>query len=296
MSGAARASTSMVIAAAEALAARREGRDDLHARFARASLDACGDAGTRLLRRVDSVSGRLLLRLAEAATLPGIAAHYRWRKRRVRSWVHEAIEAGARQLLVLGAGFDALGPCMAARHPSLRVLEVDRPATIAVREHALRACGIKPPRLAMRPVDFATDDLRNAFHDIEDMGLDRAAPTVAVAEGLLMYLQPETVATLWQALRAHCRARVDVIASAMECGDGGKPGFRRQRPWLRGWLARRGEPFAWGATRAGLPAHQATAGVSIVQVADPDDEGDPDPCPGEWLFRGALLPRAWPRT
>lgn len=293
--GTARASTSMLIAAAEVLAARREGRDDLHARFARASLDACGDAGPRLLRRVDSASGRLLLRLAEAATLPGIAAHYAWRKRRVRRWVDEAIDAGARQLLVLGAGFDALGPCMAARHPSLRVLEVDRPATIAIREHALHACGVEQPRLAMRPVDFATDDVRHAFRDIEGTGLDRDAATVAVAEGLLMYLQPEAVATLWHAVRAHCRARVEVVASAMACGDDGVPGFRRQRPCLRGWLARRGEPFAWGATHARLPANLAAAGVAISHVADPDDECDPDPCPGEWLFRGTLPPQAWPR-
>src|SRR5690606_11566638 len=116
MSGATQASTAMLIAAAEVMAARREGRDDLPARFAPAGLEACGDAGTRMLRRADSAGGRTLLRLVEAAVLPGIAAHYRWRKRRVRRWVHEAVEAGARQLLVLGAGLDALGPCMAARH------------------------------------------------------------------------------------------------------------------------------------------------------------------------------------
>src|SRR3546814_16953215 len=85
-----------------------------------------------------------------------IAAHYRWRKRRVRRWVHGAVDAGARQLLVLGTGFDALGPCMAARHPSLRVLELDRDATIAIRKHALRACGIAQPRLALREIGRAS--------------------------------------------------------------------------------------------------------------------------------------------
>ncbi|MFC3717050.1 class I SAM-dependent methyltransferase [Luteimonas soli] len=286
MTMAAGASTSMLIAAAEALAARREGRDDLHARFARASLDACGDAGARLLRRVDSACGRLLLRLAEAAVLPGIAAHYRWRKRRIRHWVHEAIEAGARQLLVLGAGFDALGPCMAARHPSLRVLEVDRAATIAVRERALQACGIEQPRLLMRDMDFTTEGPGDTLR-----GLERDVPTIAVAEGLLMYLRPDIVSSLWRGVRAQCRARIDVVASAMACGEDGMPGFRCQRPWLRGWLARRGEPFAWGTTRPCLPAVMAAAGLAVTHVADPDDGRDPDPCPGEWLFRGTLLPR-----
>src|SRR3546814_6066164 len=108
---------------------------------------------------------------------------------------------------------------MAARHPSLRVVKRVGAATIAIREHALRACGIAQPRLAMRGVDFATDELRDALRDLEDTGLDRDAPTVAVAEGLLMYLRPEAVAALWQDVRAHCRARVDVFASAMACDD-----------------------------------------------------------------------------
>src|SRR3546814_18486718 len=73
----------------------------------------------------------------------------------------------------------------------------------------------------MRGVDFATDELRDALRDLEDTGLDRDAPTVAVAEGLLMYLRPEAVAALWQDVRAHCRARVDVVASAMACDDDG---------------------------------------------------------------------------
>src|SRR3546814_8312223 len=100
---------------------------------------------------------------------------------------------------------------------------------MALRGRARRAGGVAQPRLAMRGVDFATDELRDALRDLEDTGLDRDAPTVAVAEGLLMYLRPEAVAALWQDVRAHCRARVDVVASAMACDDDGVPGFRRQR-------------------------------------------------------------------
>src|SRR3546814_18893287 len=91
---------------------------------------------------------------------------------------------------------------MAARHPSLRVLELDRAATIAIREHALRACGIAQPRLAMRGVDFATDELRDALRDLEDTGLARDQPPVAVAGGRLMYLRHDNVAA-----RGHRRNR-----------------------------------------------------------------------------------------
>src|SRR3546814_19744043 len=103
---------------------------------------------------------------------------------------------------------------MAARHPSLRVLELDRAATIAIREHALRACGIAQPRLAMRGVDFATDELRDALRDLHGTGPDRDAPTVAVAEGLLMYLRPEHRAALCRGGPAALRPGGRVVAAA----------------------------------------------------------------------------------
>src|SRR3546814_16083804 len=91
---------------------------------------------------------------------------------------------------------------MAARHPSLRVLELDRAATIAIREHALRACGIAQPRLAMRGVDFATDELRAALRDLEDTGLEPDAPTFAVADRLPMEPRTDTVAARWPEVAA----------------------------------------------------------------------------------------------
>src|SRR3546814_2679355 len=77
-----------------------------------------------------------------------------------------------------------------------------------------------------------TGELRDALRDLEDTGLDRDAPTVAVAEGLLMYLRPEAVAALWQDVRAHCRARVDVVASAMACDDDRSAERRVGKEWV----------------------------------------------------------------
>src|SRR3546814_15427735 len=99
---------------------------------------------------------------------------------------------------------------MAARHPSLRVLELDRDATIAIRKPALRACCIAQPRLAMRCEDFATDELRDALRDLEDTGLDRDAATVAVADSLLTYLTPAAVAPQWLEVPHHTPPRADV--------------------------------------------------------------------------------------
>lgn len=281
-------STAMLVAAAEVMDGRGARRDELRTRLARACLQGSGPPGKRLLRMVDSGPGRTLLRALEAATLPGIAAHYAWRKRRIHAWAEQAVTTGVQQLLVLGAGFDALGPLMANAHPTLRVFEVDRPAAIAVRRQALQRCGVAEDTARQQAADLGCDGLVKVLRDFERTGLERDATTMVVAEGLLMYLRPTAVATLFRDLRAGLGGRVHVIGSAMDRDERGIPRFQRQRPWLRHWLARRGEPFAWGATRGELPARLAAWGIDTPGIAAVDDPRDPDPCPGEWLFRGGM--------
>lgn len=87
-----RISTSMLLAAACVRQARNDRDPDAQqdAALARACLQGCGAAGRRLLRAVDHAFGRLLLRMAETLYLPGIGAHYAWRKRHIRRWALQA--------------------------------------------------------------------------------------------------------------------------------------------------------------------------------------------------------------
>ena len=85
----------------------------------------------------------------------------------------------------------------------------------------MSACGFGRPGLALRGADLADASLADVLDGFRDPGFDRDAPTVAVAEGVLMYLPPDAVAGLWRGLRAHCAARVGVIASTMACDGSG---------------------------------------------------------------------------
>ena len=55
------------------------------------------------------------------------------RKRWIESRVRAKIAAGASQVVVLGAGLDTLGVRLASERPDLRVVEIDHPATLAVK-------------------------------------------------------------------------------------------------------------------------------------------------------------------
>lgn len=286
-------STSMLLAAACVRQARRD-RDPAvqrNAALARACLQGCGAAGRRLLWAVDHAFGRLLLRLSETLYLPGIGAHYAWRKRHIRRWALQACErAGAgrvRQLVVLGAGFDGLSLRLLARAPALRAFEIDRAHSVAIKRAALAQIGVDDPRLVLVGADLACESIEAVLRAMP--GFDPGVATLVIAEGVLMYLAPAELRALVRGL-ARTLPQAQLIATAMALRTDATPGFARQRPWVGGWLRRAGEPFRWGATRAGLDASLREAGVELHCVADPLAPADPDPSPGEWVFAGALMP------
>ncbi|BAV99897.1 class I SAM-dependent methyltransferase [Lysobacter enzymogenes] len=283
-----RTSTSMLLAAAAVRQARRDGDAAVqaNARLARACLRGCGAAGRRLLFALDHAPGRWLLAALEAAHLPGIGAHYAWRKRHIRRWALQACADGARQVVVLGAGFDGLSLALLAQSPQLRAFEVERESAVAIKRAALLKVGAEDPRLSLIAADLAQTPAQEALRAAP--GFDPAATTVVIAEGVLMYLSPEELQRLLRGLAATLDdARL--IATAMALRTDATPGFARQRPWVQRWLRRAGEPFRWGASRACLPALLLAAGVRLERVADPDAAADPDPSPGEWVFAGSLL-------
>lgn len=108
----------------------------------------------------------------------------------VRSRFAEDALAGAdvTQYVVLGAGFDT----SAYRCPrSLRVFEVDHPATQAAKRERLAEGGIDvPPNVSFIAADLAKVPLRDA---LRDGGFDLAAPTFVSWLGVVPYLTLDAI-------------------------------------------------------------------------------------------------------
>jgi methyltransferase (TIGR00027 family) len=98
---------------------------------------------------------------------------------------------GPAQYVLLGAGLDTFG--YRNPHPTVRVFEVDHPATQRLKRERLAAAGIPiPPALTYVPCDFARDRLPDVLNA---GGFDRSKPTVFAWLGVAMYLEPEDVRT-----------------------------------------------------------------------------------------------------
>jgi methyltransferase (TIGR00027 family) len=98
--------------------------------------------------------------------------------------VRDAVAGGARQLVILGAGYDG----RAWRMPELagvRVFEVDHPSTQGDKRAHLSEL---PPAAGV--VSFVSMDFERESLDtvLERAGHDRAAPTCWIWEGVVMYL------------------------------------------------------------------------------------------------------------
>jgi len=163
------------------------------------------DSTARLLVESGAVS-QSTVRFSRTQTAVGMYVAFDWmmpgqfeafahRKVFCESKVRQSIAAGIRQVLILGAGYDTLGWRLAPEFPDVQFCEVDHPST-----SSLKAIGIG----TMGPRDnlhLIAEDL--GVHPLQDfLGADSVwdskAPSLIVAEGLLMYLPAAAVEDLFK--------------------------------------------------------------------------------------------------
>jgi methyltransferase (TIGR00027 family) len=110
-----------------------------------------------------------------------------------------AIEAGAKQVLVLGAGFDTLCLRLAPQFPQVEFFEVDHPATSAAKAKGVTQVG-QPENMTLLAADLNETPLSVLMKKAEHW--DNRAQSVVVAEGLFIYLKEEVVLQVFREMAA----------------------------------------------------------------------------------------------
>lgn len=116
-----------------------------------------------------------------------LARYFGLRTRVLDDFVLRTVRAGARQVVLLGAGLDTRAYRL-DWDPGRTVFEVDRADVLAFKEEVLDGLEAAP-RAARIPV--AADLTTDWAAALTGSGFDPAAPTVWLAEGLLLYLSGE---------------------------------------------------------------------------------------------------------
>ena len=112
-----------------------------------------------------------------------------------------AVAAGATQVVILGAGFDSHAYRFQELLASVRVFEVDRPATQALKKQRVHdVLGGPPANLTYVSVDFQHEQLPDV---LARHGHDPAQRTFFILEGVTMYLAEDAVRATFRFVAAH---------------------------------------------------------------------------------------------
>ena len=223
-----------------------------------AILRASGHLKPWMERFYERPAYQTMLGWSESAS-PGTTLHMVLRKRVIDDQVHQAVDSGARQLLVLGAGFDTLATRLALKQPQLLAVEIDHPDTHTAKHRGVEGAGLKRPNLRLLGVDLGERGLDEVLAELPDWEPD--APTVVVAEGLLMYLDEEDVRRLLRTLREHTGPDSRFVFSTLEEREGV---VGPDLGWMiRSSLAAVGEGLRWGVRQGTLAAFLAEEGWQL---------------------------------
>jgi methyltransferase (TIGR00027 family) len=167
------------------------------------------------------------------------------------------------QYLVLGAGLDTFA-CRNP-HPTLRVFEVDHPATQAWKKKLLTAAAITPPATAhFVAVDFEKDSLRAR---LKSAGFDETLPTVTAWLGVVPYLTPDAFrATL--RLLARFAPGSQIVFDYSQPREALPPVEQLMHDSLAARVALAGEPFQLFFTPDQLAEELAFLDLRVVEDLD----------------------------
>jgi len=152
--------------------------------------DGCIFADPLALRILNAEPDAVLATASAEPARSPIRLFIACRHRVAEDRVAQAVAAGVRQVVILGAGLDT-GAYRSPHGLDVSWFEVDHPATQAWKQRRLRQAGIEVPAfLQYVPIDFETEILGER---LAAAGFDDAAPSIFVWLGVVPYLSEAAI-------------------------------------------------------------------------------------------------------
>lgn len=207
---------------------------------------------------------RPLVSALERITIPGIKLHYALRKRCLEEIAGGALRDGLRQVIIIGAGFDTLALRLHEAFSETTFFEIDHPATQRAKISVVESQRAPGRNLRFISLDLAHGNLEESLLACADY--HPSAPTLFIAEGLLMYLALAEVDLILQFIRRHSGSGSRFAFTFMETQGAGRIGFRESSRAVDAWLRLRGESFKWGIPRGRAHKFLAARGFAVQEI------------------------------
>lgn len=122
------------------------------------------------------------------------------RTRFIDEMMVRAVQGGATQLVILGAGFDTRAHRFAELLKDVAVIEIDYGATQAYKKRRVEAAlGGTPPNVVYAPIDFTRESLGEV---LRRAGFEPGRKTYYICEGVSMYVPEEGMKETLRAIAA----------------------------------------------------------------------------------------------
>jgi len=204
---------------------------------------ASGQAAPWMAKFYESEKWRAFVTWFEDHTMRGATLAYGLRKRFVDAEVKRALAAGAKQVLMVGAGFDSLCARLAPQYPDAVFLEIDHPETQKTKLQALETMGALAPNLFLDPVDLGERNLHDVLAGLEVWDCD--TQSVIVAEAVLAYLDEGAVTRFFDDAHRSSGPSSTLLFTHMQRRPDGKLYFGEVSALLERSLELVGEPLKW---------------------------------------------------
>lgn len=143
--------------------------------------------------------GHLVDRTSSTWSGPTVEAMLLARHHLIDRALERAIASGAvTQVVEVAAGMSCRGVRFARRFEELRFVEGDLPGMSAQKRERLTRAGLASSRHHVVSLNALADLGDDALAQVMETFLDPSAGTAIVTEGLLLYFEPEVVASMWR--------------------------------------------------------------------------------------------------
>jgi methyltransferase (TIGR00027 family) len=171
------------------------------------------------------------------------------RTRYIDDYVREGIMKGARQVVILGAGYDTRALRIEAMK-GVKVFEVDRPGMSWDKQARVKkVLGFLPPNVVYIAMDFLSETLEDLKAKLIQTGYDCQEKTLFILEGLVSHLTEEAVGALFTFIASFSASgsslvctypHGDVVEKLIELRAGSEPTFGLNPDQMAAFLEKRG--------------------------------------------------------
>ena len=191
-----------------------------------------------------------------------------YRTKRFDAALLDALQNGARQVVVLGAGFDSRAYHFQSQLGDVRVMEVDYGPTQAYKKRRLgEILDVIPPNVSFVPMDFTKDNL---LDQLRNAGYSEQQRTFFLWEGVTYYLPESAVKDTLHFVRDHSASGSRI---AFDYFGASNPTVNNPRHVYAQW----GEPLLFGfpsdrareyVQQEGLGVLSDTQGLEYICIAE----------------------------